>query len=52
MPSVRTPSIIDTRRDQMFPTVDLSEIERVRRFDFKAGPVALPHIVGAARRDA
>ena len=32
MPSVRTPSIIDTRRDQMFPTVDLSEIERVRRF--------------------
>jgi thioredoxin reductase (NADPH) len=32
MPSVRTPSIIDTRRDQMFPTLDLSEIERVRRF--------------------
>ena len=25
-------------------------IERVRRFDFKAGPVALPHIIGAARR--
>ena len=32
MPSVRTPSIIDTRRDQMFPTLDRSEIERVRRF--------------------
>ena len=27
-------------------------IERVRRFDFKAGPAALPHIVGVARRDA
>jgi len=27
-------------------------IERVRRFDFKAGPVALPHIVGVARREA
>jgi SAM-dependent methyltransferase len=27
-------------------------IERVRRFDFKAGPVALPHIIGVARRDA
>jgi SAM-dependent methyltransferase len=25
-------------------------IERVRRFHFKAGPVALPHIIGAARR--
>lgn len=25
-------------------------IERVRRFDFKAGPVALPHIIGVARR--
>ena len=25
-------------------------IERVRRFPFKAGPVALPHIIGAARR--
>jgi ubiquinone/menaquinone biosynthesis C-methylase UbiE len=25
-------------------------IERVRRFAFKAGPVALPHIIGAARR--
>ncbi|HZW53231.1 MAG TPA: cyclic nucleotide-binding domain-containing protein, partial [Candidatus Elarobacter sp.] len=27
-----TPSIIDTRRDQMFPTLDAAEIERVRRF--------------------
>ena len=25
-------------------------IERVRRFAFKAGPVALPHVIGAARR--
>jgi thioredoxin reductase (NADPH) len=25
-------SIIDTRRDQMFPTLDSSEIERIRRF--------------------
>ena len=25
-------------------------IERVRRFASKAGPVALPHIIGAARR--
>jgi thioredoxin reductase (NADPH) len=32
MPSERSPSIIDTRRDQMFPTLDPSEIERVRRF--------------------
>src|SRR5215470_20189290 len=27
-----TPSIIDTRREQMFPRLDLAEIERVRRF--------------------
>ena len=26
------PSIIETRRDQMFPNLDASEIERVRRF--------------------
>jgi SAM-dependent methyltransferase len=26
-------------------------IERVRRFDFKAGPITLPHIIGVARRD-
>jgi thioredoxin reductase (NADPH) len=32
MPSVPTPSIADTRRDQMFPTLEPSEIERVRRF--------------------
>ena len=32
MPSVPTPSIADTRQDQMFPTLDPSEIERVRRF--------------------
>jgi thioredoxin reductase (NADPH) len=32
MPSVPTPSIIDMRRDQMFPALDPSEIERVRRF--------------------
>ena len=32
MPSVPTPSIIDTRRDQMYPTLEPSEIERVRRF--------------------
>ncbi len=27
-----TKSIIDTRRDQMFPTLEVAEIERVRRF--------------------
>src|SRR2546430_16861251 len=27
-----TKSIIDTRRDQMFPTLEAAEIERVRRF--------------------
>src|SRR4051794_16071183 len=27
-----TPSIIETRRHQMFPTLEPSEIERVRRF--------------------
>ena len=32
MRSVPTPSIIDTRRDQMYPTLEPSEIERVRRF--------------------
>ena len=32
MTSVTTPSIIDTRRDQMFPTLEPAEIERVRRF--------------------
>src|ERR1700758_181252 len=32
MPPVPTPSIIDMRRDQMFPTLDAAEIERVRRF--------------------
>src|ERR1700726_2732888 len=32
MQSVPTPSIADTRQDQMFPTLELSEIERVRRF--------------------
>jgi thioredoxin reductase (NADPH) len=32
MPPVPTPSIIDTRRDQMFPTLDPAEIERLRRF--------------------
>src|SRR5580704_13228839 len=32
MISVPTPSIIDTRREQMFPTLQSSEIERVRRF--------------------
>ena len=26
------PSIIDTRRDQMFPTLDPTDLERVRRF--------------------
>jgi len=30
--SVTTHSIIDTRRDQMFPTLEPAEIERVRRF--------------------
>jgi thioredoxin reductase (NADPH) len=29
---VATPSIIDTRRHQMFPILEASEIERVRRF--------------------
>ena len=32
MTSSPTPSIIDTRRDQMFPTLEALEIERVRRF--------------------
>jgi thioredoxin reductase (NADPH) len=32
MTSTPTPSIIDTRRDQMFPTLQALEIERVRRF--------------------
>src|SRR5579863_7823867 len=32
MPSVPTPSIADTRHDQMFPTLGQSEIERVQRF--------------------
>ena len=32
MTSTPTPSIIDTRRDQMFPTLEALEIERVRRF--------------------
>src|SRR5438874_1045170 len=30
--SVPTPSIIDTRRPQMFPTLEPAELERVRRF--------------------
>jgi thioredoxin reductase (NADPH) len=41
MISVPTPSIIDTRREQMFPTLQPFEIERVRRFgevhSFKVG---------------
>src|SRR3984893_15087821 len=32
MMSVPTPSIMDTRHDQMFPTLRPSEMERVRRF--------------------
>ncbi|MBV8824457.1 MAG: FAD-dependent oxidoreductase [Bradyrhizobiaceae bacterium] len=32
MPSTPTPSIVDTRRDQMYPTLAPAEIERVRRF--------------------
>jgi thioredoxin reductase (NADPH) len=32
MPSVPTPSIFDTRRDQMYPALEPLEIERVRRF--------------------
>ena len=32
MPSAPTPSIADTRRDQMYPTLAPAEIERVRRF--------------------
>src|SRR5215468_7110591 len=32
MTSTPTPSIIDTRRDQMFPTLEALEVERVRRF--------------------
>jgi thioredoxin reductase (NADPH) len=32
MTSTPTPSIMDTRRDQMFPTLEAPEIERVRRF--------------------
>ena len=30
--TVPTQSIIDTRRHQMFPTLEPAEIERVRRF--------------------
>ena len=30
--SVPRPSIIDTRRDQMFPVLGPSEVERLRRF--------------------
>ena len=30
--SVPKPSVLDTRRDQMFPTLDAAEIERLRRF--------------------
>jgi thioredoxin reductase (NADPH) len=32
MTSMTTPSIIDTRRDQMFPTLEPADLERVRRF--------------------
>jgi thioredoxin reductase (NADPH) len=32
MMSVATPSIFETRHDQMFPVLEASEIERVRRF--------------------
>lgn len=32
MPSLPAPSIADTRQDQMFPTLEPSEVERVRRF--------------------
>jgi thioredoxin reductase (NADPH) len=32
MTSTPTPSIVETRRDQMYPTLAASEIERVRRF--------------------
>src|SRR5437016_5364136 len=35
MSSGPTSSIIDTRRDQMFPTLAASDIERVRRFGQK-----------------
>jgi hypothetical protein len=27
-------SIVDTRRDQMFPVLEAAEIERVRRFGY------------------
>jgi thioredoxin reductase (NADPH) len=51
MISVPTPSIIDTRREQMFPTLQPFEIERVRRFgevrSFKVGePLAKAGEVG------
>src|SRR6266436_7305355 len=51
MISVPTPSIIDTRREQMFPTLQPFEIERVRRFgevrSFKVGePLAKVGEVG------
>src|SRR5262245_1376121 len=32
MMSVSTPSILDRRRDQLFPILEPAEIERVRRF--------------------
>jgi hypothetical protein len=30
--ALSTPSIFDTRRHQMFPTLEAPEIERMRRF--------------------
>jgi thioredoxin reductase (NADPH) len=37
MPSTPTPSIFDTRREQMYPTLASAEIERVRRFGTMRG---------------
>jgi thioredoxin reductase (NADPH) len=43
MISAATPSIIDTRHDQMFPTLQPLEIERVRRFgDMRSFEVGEP----------
>src|SRR5262245_63596707 len=43
-----SPSVIDTRRDQMFPVLEPFEIERVRRFGIVgAGPAGLATAVYA-----
>jgi hypothetical protein len=40
MMSAPTPSIFETRRDQMFPTLEALEIESVRRFRARPSGIA------------